>query len=280
MSENEVEDKLTSSVIVFKYIDDKDVFQKFYSRMLAKRLIHGQSISMDAEEGMINRLKQACGYEFTSKLHRMFTDMSVSSDLNSKFMEFVRGREADLAINFSIFVLQAGAWPLGQASVSTFAIPQELEKSVQLFEEFYNTSFSGRKLSWLHHLCTAELKMSYLRKSYIVTVGTYQMSILLMFNSADSVAYRELMEHCHMQEKEFNKQLQSLLEAKLLNSDAENHESLNENSILTLNMSYSNKRTKFKISAAIQKETPQEVSNSRRTLRLMKTGSCTCKQRS
>ena len=25
---------------VFKYIEDKDVFQKFYSKMLAKRLVH------------------------------------------------------------------------------------------------------------------------------------------------------------------------------------------------------------------------------------------------
>lgn len=28
MTENEVEDKLTSFITVFKYIDDKDVFQK------------------------------------------------------------------------------------------------------------------------------------------------------------------------------------------------------------------------------------------------------------
>lgn len=88
MTENEVEDKLTSFITVFKYIDDKDVFQKvswtafrselpaslcfefqvttkvtipiflqFYARMLAKRLIHGLSMSMDSEEAMINKLK-------------------------------------------------------------------------------------------------------------------------------------------------------------------------------------------------------------------------------
>lgn len=28
MTENEVEDKLTSFITVFKYIDDKDIFQK------------------------------------------------------------------------------------------------------------------------------------------------------------------------------------------------------------------------------------------------------------
>lgn len=57
MSESEIDDKLANSITIFKYIDDKDVFQKFYSRMLARRLIHQQSQSMDAEEAMINRLK-------------------------------------------------------------------------------------------------------------------------------------------------------------------------------------------------------------------------------
>ena len=32
-------------------------FLQFYARMLAKRLIHGLSTSMDAEEAMINKLK-------------------------------------------------------------------------------------------------------------------------------------------------------------------------------------------------------------------------------
>lgn len=55
--ESEIEQKLAKSITIFKYIEDKDVYQKFYSRMLAKRLIHEQSLSMDSEEAMINRLK-------------------------------------------------------------------------------------------------------------------------------------------------------------------------------------------------------------------------------
>lgn len=56
-AESEIDAKLTNSITIFKYIEDKDVYQKFYSRMLAKRLIHELSQSMDAEEAMINRLK-------------------------------------------------------------------------------------------------------------------------------------------------------------------------------------------------------------------------------
>lgn len=40
-------------MVVFKYIEDKDVFQKFYSKMLAKRLVQHMSASDDAEVNIL-----------------------------------------------------------------------------------------------------------------------------------------------------------------------------------------------------------------------------------
>ncbi|XP_061614730.1 cullin-2 isoform X2 [Phyllopteryx taeniolatus] len=264
MTENEVEDKLTSFITVFKYIDDKDIFQKFYARMLAKRLIHGLSLSMDSEEAMINKLKQACGYEFTSKLHRMYTDMSVSADLNNKFNNFIKTEETvvDLGISFQIYVLQAGAWPLTHVPSSTFAIPQELEKSVQMFELFYNQHFSGRKLTWLHYLCTGEVKMNYLSKPYVAMVTTYQMAVLLAFNNSQTVTYKELQDGTQMNEKELQKTIKSLLDVKMLNHNSEKEE-IDAESTFSLNMSFVSKRTKFKITTSMQKDTPQEMEQTR-----------------
>lgn len=48
---------LSLQMVVFKYIEDKDVFQKFYAKMLAKRLVHQNSASDDAEASMISKLK-------------------------------------------------------------------------------------------------------------------------------------------------------------------------------------------------------------------------------
>ncbi|XP_028290094.1 cullin-2-like isoform X2 [Gouania willdenowi] len=264
MTENEVEDKLTSFITVFKYIDDKDIFQKFYARMLAKRLIHGLSLSMDSEEAMINKLKQTCGYEFTSKLHRMYTDMSVSADLNNKFNNFIKTQETvvDLGISFQIYVLQAGAWPLTQIPSSTLAIPQELEKSVQMFELFYNQHFSGRKLTWLHYLCTGEVKMNYLSKPYVATVTTYQMAVLLAFNNSLTVSYKELQDGTQINEKELQKTIKSLLDIKMLSHDSEKEE-IEAESSFSLNMSFTSKRTKFKIITSMQKDTPQEMEQTR-----------------
>ena len=55
--EAELEDILNSVMVVFKYIEDKDVFQKFYAKMLAKRLVQHNSASDDAEASMISKLK-------------------------------------------------------------------------------------------------------------------------------------------------------------------------------------------------------------------------------
>lgn len=77
-------------MIVFKYIEDKDVFQKFYSKMLAKRLVTDSSASDEAESNMISKLKQMCGFEYTTRLQRMFTDSGLSKEMSDKYKQVFR----------------------------------------------------------------------------------------------------------------------------------------------------------------------------------------------
>ena len=60
-------------MVLFKHVNAKDVFQMFYTMALSKRLVHGLSTSDEAEASMISKLKEACGFEYTNKLQRMFT---------------------------------------------------------------------------------------------------------------------------------------------------------------------------------------------------------------
>lgn len=185
------------------------------------RLIHDQSVNMELEETMINKLKQACGYEFTNKLHRMYTDVGISMDLNNKFNQYLKDQNDELSINLSIKILQAGAWPLGPQTTIPFAVPQEFEKPIRRFETFYNKNFSGRKLSWLHHLCHGELKVSLNAKSYLITMQTYQMAMLLLFENCDSMTCKDIKDVLQLYSENFQKHLQSLIDSKLLNIDTE-----------------------------------------------------------
>jgi cullin 1 len=164
-------------MIVFKYIEDKDVFQQFYSKMLAKRLVNQTSASDDAEASMISKLKEACGFEYTSKLQRMFTDMSLSKDINDAFSyvftillidfrEHLRNTNAsEDSLDFNILVLGTGQWPL-TVPTSGFNIPSELLKTFERFQNFYQAKHSGRKLNWLF-----QLSKGYLLVQRLITVN-------------------------------------------------------------------------------------------------------------
>ena len=84
-SEEEVEQTLDKVVMLFRYLQEKDVFEKYYKQHLAKRLLGGRSVSDDAERSMIAKLKHECGYQFTSKLEGMFIDMKTSADTQEAF---------------------------------------------------------------------------------------------------------------------------------------------------------------------------------------------------
>ncbi|KAJ0182915.1 hypothetical protein K1T71_000891 [Dendrolimus kikuchii] len=250
-SDTDTDDKLAAAIVVFKYVDDKDVFQKYYARALARRLIHQLSASMEQEEAMINRLKAACGYEFTNKLHRMFTDVAVSADLNAKFQQHLRDNNLSTNTGFFIQVLQAGAWPLGGA-MAPLAPPLQLERPARLFEQFYRASFSGRRLAWLHHLCTGELRTRYTPRVYHLAATTPQCALLLCFETVDSAPAKELRDTLQLNNETWGRHLKPLIEAGLLTAegDVEGEGEGQCEGTLTLNLNFSCKRTKVRLTCA------------------------------
>ncbi len=64
-------------MILFQYLEDKDVFQAFYTTGFLKRMIRDVSASDEAEASVISKLKQVCGVEYMNKLQRMFTGAQV-----------------------------------------------------------------------------------------------------------------------------------------------------------------------------------------------------------
>lgn len=68
-----------------QYIEEKDVFLHFFSKMMAKRLINETSASEDLEASMISKLKSVSGFEYTTKLQRMIQDVGTSRELTQKF---------------------------------------------------------------------------------------------------------------------------------------------------------------------------------------------------
>ena len=80
---------LDKTISLFRFITDKDVFERYYKAHLAKRLLHNRSVSDDAERGMLTKLKVECGFQFTVKLEGMFHDMKLSADTMQAYRDYL-----------------------------------------------------------------------------------------------------------------------------------------------------------------------------------------------
>ncbi|KAJ3211024.1 hypothetical protein HDU67_004826 [Dinochytrium kinnereticum] len=264
--EKEIEEVLNSIMTVFKYVEDKDVFQKFYSKMLAKRLVNSTSASDDAEASMISKLKEACGFEYTSKLQRMFTDMNLSKDLNDTFKEaMLKTHDKEDLLDFSIMVLNTSCWPL-QSPTTPFNIPEELLKTYNRFQMFYQNKHSGRKLNWHWMLSKGELKANYIKNNkagYTYQVSTYQMGILLQFNTSISLSWDDLMTSTGLTHETLASQMPTLVKSKVLICEGTLGDA---GSKYELNLDFKSKKVRIQLNVPAKSEVKAETEATHKTI--------------
>ncbi|KAF4619424.1 hypothetical protein D9613_004852 [Agrocybe pediades] len=247
--EDDLEGALNRVMVLFKYLEDKDVFQTFYSTKLSKRLIHGVSASDESEASMISKLKEACGFEYTTKLQRMFTDMSLSKDLTDSFKERMSQNHDDMDINFSIMVLGTNFWPLSPPS-HNFVIPVEILPTYNHFQKYYQSKHAGRKLTWLWNYSKNELRTNYLNQKYILMTSAYQMAVLVQYNNNDTLSLTELVAATEISKEILTQVLAVLVKAKILiNEETEQYD---------LNPSFKSKKIRVNLNLPIKAEVKQE----------------------
>ncbi|OAX43154.1 Cullin-domain-containing protein [Rhizopogon vinicolor AM-OR11-026] len=211
----EVDVVLDKTITVFRYITEKDAFERYYKNHLAKRLLLGRSVSDDAERGMLAKLKVECGYQFTQKLEGMFHDMKISADTMQAYRKHLEGTSAP-EVEISVTVMTSTFWPMSHSSASC-VFPDVLIRACKSFEQFYLSRHSGRRLAWQPSLGNADIRIQFKTRKHDVNVSTFALVILLLFeNSTDDefLAYEELKSATSIPDTELQRHLQSLACAK------------------------------------------------------------------
>ncbi|XP_063697087.1 cullin-3-like [Culicoides brevitarsis] len=240
MSEQEIEVILDKTMVLFRYLLEKDVFERYYKAHLAKRLLLNKSVSDDSEKNMISKLKTECGCQFTSKLEGMFKDMSVSNTIMEEFKNHVNNNNLSLAgVDLSVRILTTGFWPTQSANPNC-NIPKAAQTAFDVFKTFYLGKHSGRQLTLQPQLGNAYINAvfygnksggnvdadgasssnaaptseSTTTRKHILVTSTYQMCILMLFNNRDRMTYEEIAQETGIPEKDLIRALQSLAMGK------------------------------------------------------------------
>jgi cullin 3 len=165
-------------ISIFRYLQDKDVFEDFYKQHLAGRLLSGP-VTDDVEKSMIAKLKAECGHQFTSRLEGMFRDMDLSKAAMRGFKdhEAKAGGSVAGAPELSVTVLTTGFWPI--PTIPDCNLPRVASIETDKFTNFYTHLHSGRRLAWQTSLGTAELRCKFAEgKVHELLVHTYQVNRL------------------------------------------------------------------------------------------------------
>lgn len=211
-TEEELEKLLDKIMVLFRFIHGKDVFEAFYKKDLAKRLLVDKSASIDAEKSMLCKLKQECGAGFTSKLEGMFKDMELSRELAIPFKQYLRTTQPD-GFEMSVSVLTKGYWPTyPQMNV---VLPGEMLEYRDLFKKFYLSKHNGRNLQWQPNLSFVLLKAQFPSRPHEIQVSLFQAVVLLLFNETDEHDLENLRAATNIEEVELRRTLQSLACGKI-----------------------------------------------------------------
>ncbi|XP_070502006.1 cullin-4A isoform X1 [Chironomus tepperi] len=267
-TEEELEQILDKIMVLFRFIHGKDVFEAFYKKDLAKRLLVGKSASVDAEKSMLSKLKQECGGGFTSKLEGMFKDMELSKDINIAFRQYVEGNanSKDLAqfyaigIDMTVNILTMGYWPT--YPVMEVNMPPQLVEYQNVFTKFYLAKHSGRKLQWQPTLGHCVLKARFDQGPKDLQVSLFQSLVLLLFNDCNEMSLEEILQATNIEvsvDGELRRTLQSLAcgKARVLTKIPKSRE-VEDNDRFKFNNEFTAKLFRIKINSIQMKETNEE----------------------
>lgn len=264
VSEEDVETILDKVMMLFRFLQEKDVFEKYYKQHLAKRLLSGKTVSDDAERSLIVKLKTECGYQFTSKLEGMFTDMKTSEDTMQGFYASI-GADSGEAPTLSVQVLTTGSWPT--QAINTCNLPTEILGICDKFRNFYLGTHTGRRLTWQTNMGSADLKATFGKgQKHELNVSTYQMCVLMLFNNSDRLTYGEIEQATEIPATDLKRCLQSLACVKgrnVLRKEPMSKE-ISESDAFFFNDKFSSKFFKVKIGTVVaQRETEPENQETR-----------------
>ena len=264
--DEETESTLDAVLTLFRYIQGKDVFEAFYKKDLAKRLLLGKSASIDSEKSMISRLKAECGSQFTTKLEGMFKDVDLSRDIMRGFSAAAAagggggggGVHIPEGVEMFVNVLTAGYWPT-YAPVEV-NLPRELHALQDVFREYYLGKHSGRRLVWQNSLGHCVLRATFPQcGTKELAVSLFQAVTLMLFNDSEKMTYEEIRAATGIEDKELRRTLQSLAcgKVRVLTKEPRGRE-VEDEDVFCVNEGFNERLHRIKVNSIQLKETTEE----------------------
>eukprot|EP00529_Nitzschia_sp_RCC80_P005647 CAMPEP_0113500064 /NCGR_PEP_ID=MMETSP0014_2-20120614/32101_1 /TAXON_ID=2857 /ORGANISM="Nitzschia sp." /LENGTH=975 /DNA_ID=CAMNT_0000394319 /DNA_START=48 /DNA_END=2975 /DNA_ORIENTATION=- /assembly_acc=CAM_ASM_000159 len=183
---------------IFCFLQAKDVFEGFYKKDLAKRLLGNRVVSMDVERHFVSLLKAQCGPGYTSKMEGMFQDMDWSRETTNMYKDSLYkdtdGSTKPKDIEMDIQVLTTGYWPV-YPQYPNLILPDEMKAPQEHFAEYYKSKYQGRRMTWQYAIGQMVVRFQPRESGpkYDLLVSPTQALVLTQFNTNGEMNLPQIM---------------------------------------------------------------------------------------
>jgi cullin-4 len=256
----ELDRQLEQALELFRFIEGKDVFEAFYKKDLARRLLMARSASQDAERNMLAKLKGECGYGFTHNLETMFKDQELAREEMVAYKQSL-SNTSKTSLDLQVNVLTASAWP-NYPDVK-INLPPEVAKHIEKYDMYYQRKHTGRRLTWKHALAHSVVRAKFDKGAHKeLLVSGFQAIILVLFSElkeGDNLSYEDIKAATGLVDVELQRTLQSLACAKfrVLTKHPRGRE-VDPTDTFTVNTKFVDPKVRIKINQIQLKETTEE----------------------
>lgn len=235
-------DFLDKFPIVFKLINDKDLFEEEYRLSLSKRLIRNASMIKESEFDFYSIMRKESGINYVKKIQNMISDIFHSKDINVDFRIQLAKKKEKLSIDFYTKILSQDNWPIDKEIISKLlqdqskrepnmpmsaivytstpiALPPSFDKCLQEFTQYYVDKLKNRYVTFVHELSWAELKVNINNQSYLFIVSTFQLVILMLFNQSTRLDMKSISSSSKINEEHLHKYCYPLIKLGILNQE-------------------------------------------------------------
>ena len=250
-TEHETDAVLSKIIELFKFLQNKDIFEKSYKHFMSRRLLEEKSVSEEYEKQLIEKLRGECGPFYTSKLEIMYQDINISKQQLTDFQLACPGmfasKEQSTASEqpeYSLKLLTQGNWPI--ADIVKCTLSQELKLFTEMFESYYIATNPGKRINWATNFGSGHLRVNYADRKKEFVMNTQQMCICMLFNDRSRISAMEIGKKTQLSFENLQQALEPLLVLKLFTKTSLEME-INEKDLIEFNEQFTHKNYKIRV---------------------------------
>ncbi|KAK9481286.1 hypothetical protein V1514DRAFT_323455 [Lipomyces japonicus] len=203
--------------------DNKEVFVKEIVVVLANRLLHAPDYGIDRELVQLELLKLRFGESELQNCDIMVKDISESKRVDSNIFNSLRSDrsasngDGDQVVHASM--LSRLYWPA--LKNEDLKLPDIIEKQLKHYSTRFSALKLARKLTWMKHLGTVDIKLELQDRTLEFTVSPDRASLIYLFQDKPMYSLNELCKSLNLDEAVIHRAISFWIKNGVIKEDSD-----------------------------------------------------------